>query len=107
MTASLARHEVDGGSMDMDIALPTDDIGSPDRCCVFLSDNRTGGPVTGALAFLEAQLAVTEVGAGRDVADTAPAGNAIRIPLGLLGSDHAGYLSWDLAPLWRQALQLA
>ncbi|MEU5303095.1 hypothetical protein ACH4YO_30465 [Streptomyces noursei] len=91
----------------MDIALPTDDTGSPARCCVFLSDNRTGGPVSGALAFLEAQLTVTDGGSGSDVGIAAGTGNPVRIPLGLLGSDHAGYLSWDLAPLWRQALQLA
>ncbi|MER6304440.1 hypothetical protein [Streptomyces sp. NPDC001657] len=91
----------------MDIALPTDDTGGPARCCVFLSDNRTGGPVSGALAFLEAQLTVLEEGSDGEVGAAARAGGTARIPLGLLGSDHAGYLSWDLAPLWRQALQLA
>ncbi|MFJ9419390.1 MULTISPECIES: hypothetical protein [unclassified Streptomyces] len=93
--------------MDGNTALPTDDTSSPARCCVFLSDNRTGGPVSGAPAFLEAQLTVTEEGSGGEVGIAAPAGSTVRIPLGLLGSDHAGYLSWDLAPLWRQALQLA
>ncbi|MFF4696307.1 hypothetical protein [Streptomyces chattanoogensis] len=91
----------------MDIAFPTDGTSSPARCCVFLSDNRTGGPVSGALAFLEAQLTVTEEGSGGEVGMAARAAHTVRIPLGLLGSDHAGYLSWDLAPLWRQALQLA
>ncbi|WP_369360767.1 hypothetical protein [Streptomyces sp. cg2] len=90
----------------MDIALPTDDTGGPARCCVFLFDNRTGGPVSGALAFLEAQLTVSEQGSGREVGAAARADRTVRIPLGLLGSDHAGYCSWDLAPLRRQVLQL-
>jgi hypothetical protein len=32
------------------------------------------------------------------------AAQTVRVPLGMLGSDHAGYLSWDLEPLRRKAI---
>lgn len=74
----------------------------PTRAAVFLSNRGTGAPLQGVLMFAAAELSVQQGPAGGP-----PSPSVVRSPLGLLGSDHAGYVSWDLEPLRRQADRLA
>src|SRR5262249_47970969 len=70
----------------------------PERLCVLLTRNDTGAPLAGVPFFAFAMVAVPSY--------SSAAGNALRIPLGTLASDHAGYLSYDLQPLGRRMSEL-
>lgn len=83
------------------MAIPVGGSVGPARAGVFLSDKATGAPLSGVLMFAAAELSVTPPTGSGGASSTA------RVPLGLLGSDHAGYVSWDLASLSREATRLA
>ncbi|MES2357329.1 MAG: hypothetical protein V4529_03200 [Gemmatimonadota bacterium] len=57
----------------------------------------TGAPVANVPVFATAQLGLGQSGDGQSVPR-----QSVEIALGVLASDHAGYLSWDLEPLRRQ-----
>jgi hypothetical protein len=103
------------------------DTQGPSRCSVFLVDAVAGGPLEGVLVYAHAILSVTSRSAvklrapggttqvpikgpgGTQVPTNSPGDTQVPVdvPLGLLASDHDGYLSWDLNPLRREAVRLA
>jgi hypothetical protein len=61
----------------------------PRRCAVILADGATGAFISGVPMFANAQVELR-----------APAGaHLTTVPLGVLATDHVGYVSWDLEPL--------
>ena len=74
----------------------------PGRFSVFLMETDTGAPVANVPVFATAQLGLGESGDGQSVPQ-----QSAEIALGVLASDHAGYVSWDLEPLRRQTEILA
>ena len=75
-----------------------DDQQGPGRCCVLISNDASGAPLAGVPIYAFAEASISQVGT-QTVTTTS-------IPLGMLASDHCGYLSWDLEPLRRQIVAL-
>src|SRR5215469_16852033 len=68
----------------------------PTRLCVILTSETTGAPIPEVPFFAHAEASGQPPGAGADAAQH------FDIPLGTLATDHAGYISYDLAPLERR-----
>lgn len=58
----------------------------PLRCALFLVDGITGAPLEGVPVYAHAVVDL-------------PQAQGLDVPLGLLGTDHVGFASWDLEPV--------
>ncbi|EWT01097.1 hypothetical protein N865_11570 [Intrasporangium oryzae NRRL B-24470] len=61
----------------------------PRRAALFLRDHSTGAPIECAPVYAHATLRIE-------------GSSPMDVPLGLLGTDHVGFASWDLSPVRRR-----
>ncbi|HXF23283.1 MAG TPA: hypothetical protein VN602_02125 [Gemmatimonadaceae bacterium] len=84
------------------MSVPFGASAGPGRFAVFLMETDTGAPMANVPVFATAQLVLGQGGDGQSIPQ-----QSAEITLGVLASDHAGYISWDLEPLRRQTEILA